>query len=237
MRSRNIILLHGWGATSNKLMPLKKALEKKGWNVLLPLLAGFEAPPPDFAWGIKEYSKHVKTLASEAFINKDYVVFGHSFGGRLAIKMATSNTKNLSGIVLCATSGLSRGNPVKRLAFTTLAKTGKAVLVVPGTYSLFRKVLYKAAREHDYEKTQGVMREVFRKVVAEDLKPHVTKIAIPSLVLWGDKDRMTPIADARFLEANLKSGRLIVYKGMGHKLPYEKPKDIAFAIHTWHSTL
>ena len=67
MLRKNIILLHGWGAETKKLEPLKKELEKLNWQVVLPKLAGFEKSAPKDVWGIKEYSDHIKKKAKKLF--------------------------------------------------------------------------------------------------------------------------------------------------------------------------
>lgn len=234
---KNIVLVHGWGAETSKLEPLKNELEKRGWFVSLPKLAGFENPVPNAVWGIKEYSDYVYDEALRVFGKDKFYVFGHSFGGGIAIELSSKNNKNIKGVILCATRGISRGKSIKRFVFATLAKTGKIFLVTPILANKFKKLLYKAAREHDYEKTQGIMREVFKKVVSEDLKPLLHKIKIPTLVLWGGKDTLTPVKDARVIGAALPSAKVIVYKSQGHKLPYEKPEQIAKEIEKWYQQL
>ena len=182
MQEKNIILLHGWGAETKKFKPLKRQLEKLGWKVLLPELAGFGKPAPREVWGIQDYSEYVFDEAKELFNKSNFFVFGHSFGGGIAIKLASDNSKKLEGVILCAARGISRGNPLKRLIFASIAKAGKMFLITPEIAQSFRKLLYKAAREHDYEKTHGIMREIFKKVISEDLKPLLPKIKVPTLI-------------------------------------------------------
>src|SRR3989344_511590 len=237
MKDKNIIILHGWGAVTYKLEPLKKELEKFGWTVILPKLAGFERPAPKEVWGIKEYSEYVIDEAKKIFGNNKYYIFGHSFGGGIVIKLASENPKNLSGVILCATRGISRGKSVKRLVFALLAKTGKIFLITPQIANEFRKLLYKAAREHDYEKTQGIMRKIFKKVISEDLRPLVSKIKLPVLVFWGRSDKVTPVADAYYIKSALKTSKLVTYKDQGHKLPYEKSRKLALEIEKWYLKL
>ncbi|KKQ43294.1 MAG: alpha/beta hydrolase fold protein [Microgenomates group bacterium GW2011_GWC1_37_8] len=123
------------------------------------------------------------------------------------------------------------------MVFSTLAKTGKVFLITPKLAVKFRKLLYKAAREHDYEKTQGIMKEIFKKVISEDLRPLIPKIKVPTLVLWGEEDKMTPIKDAHFIKSALPGSKLVTYKRQGHKLPYEKPEQLALEIEKWYRQL
>ncbi len=237
MSDKRVVLIHGWGAETGKLEPLRKELEQLGWQVFLPKLAGFEEPAPPNVWGIKEYSEYVNEEAVGFFGKNRYFVFGHSFGGGIAIKLASNNSEHLSGIILCAPRGISRGKSIKRLVFSTLAKTGKVLLLTPKLAEKFKKLLYKVAREHDYEKTQGIMREIFKKIISEDLKPFISKIKLPTLILWGEEDKITPISDAYFIKSVLPESELFTYKNQGHTLPYLRPNAIAQKIDLWSKQL
>jgi len=65
--NKRIILLHGWGANIEKLIPLGKELKKLGWRVFIPKLPGFDRPPPKQAWGTKEYGQYVLTKSQKFF--------------------------------------------------------------------------------------------------------------------------------------------------------------------------
>jgi len=237
MREKRIVLLHGWGAGTEKLTPLLKEFEKRNWQVYLAKLPGFDFSAPKYAWGVDDYSKYINEKAKRIFGNNNFFVFGHSFGGRIAIKMAIINPMLLKGLILCSVGGISRGYKIVRLFFYLLAKTGKIFLIIPPLALIWRKLLYKLAGEHDYEKSQGVMREVFKKVVSEDLKPYVSLINIPTLILWGKLDRVTPVKDAYFINKKVNVSKIIIFNNLGHRLPYEKPEEVAKEIDKWSKSL
>ena len=234
---KRIVLLHGWGASTNKLDPLGKELHRLGWKVSIPKLPGFDISPPKKPWGIGEYAEYVIKETQKIWERKGFFIFGHSFGGRIAIKLAGINNKQFLGIILCSASGLSRGNLLKRVAFWVLAKAGKILSIVPPIAKIWRKLLYKVAREHDYEKTQGVMKETFKKVISENVRPIIENIEIPTLILWGRQDRMTPISDAYCLKQILPGSKLIIFNNEGHQLPYHKPRKMAEKIDQWTKSL
>jgi len=234
--SKNIVLLHGWGASAEKLEGLKKELEALRWNVFVPELPGFETAPPNRVWGLDNYADYVLKKADNNF-KSGYFIFGHSFGGGISIKVALRSGTKLQGIVLCATRGFSRGSLVKRIIFFILAKLGKVLILFSPVAYFWKKILYKLAREHDYEKTKGIMRDVFKKIIAEDLKDKVCKIKVPALVLWGEEDKMTPIKDAVFIKNNLPGAILVTFKNIGHRLPYERQKDVAINIEKWYKLI
>ncbi|KKT76806.1 MAG: Hydrolase, alpha/beta domain protein [Microgenomates group bacterium GW2011_GWB1_44_8] len=221
---KKIVLLHGWEARAAKLEPLARELQRLGWKVINLEMPGFGLSAPEFAWGVGEYADWVRSK-----VKGKYVVFGHSFGGRIAIKLAAQG--GVKGVVLCAPGGLSRPGKMKRVLFEVLAKVGKVL-----SLERYKAVLYKLAREHDYERTDGVMREVFKKVVDEDLRPDVMKIRIPTLVLWGKEDKIVHVSDGKWTEEQI-GAKLVLFDGQGHKLPYELPERVAKEIDVWFGLL
>lgn len=236
MTDRGMVLLHGWGASGEKLKPLVKELERKRWETLLLELPGFDKPPPKEVWGVGNYADYVLKKGRAKFGDNRFFVFGHSFGGRIAIKIAAQYSTKLKGVILCSAGGISRGYKLVRFFFFLLAKAGKVFLVIPPLALFWRKVIYKLAGEHDYEKTRGIMKEVFKKVIAEDLRPDISQIKIPTLVLWGRLDRVTPVKDAYFIKKAQPKSKLKIFEYQGHQLPYKKPKELAEEITKWSKT-
>ena len=230
---KNLILLHGWGASADKLKHLEIELNKSGWITQNMKLPGFDLTYPKFAWWLKDYSDYVSKEAEKVFRGNKYYIFGHSFGGRIAIKLASYAPDKLTGVVLCSTAGISRGRSVKRVIFLILAKIGKILLIAPTLARFWRKIIYKLAKEHDYEKASGIMKKVFKKVISEDVRELLAKIKVPTLILWGEEDKMTPVNDAYFLNEKIRDSKLVIFKNQGHKLPYIGTKEVAKEIDKW----
>lgn len=236
MIAKNIVILHGWMADRKKLSPLNTLLKRNNWNVLFPVLDGFQDKRLTKAFKLDDYAALVKDECTKAFKNQKYVVFGHSFGGRIAVKMAYRADK-LGGMILCASGGFSRGNVFKRILFLIIAKAGRIFLINRKIAAMFKKLLYKSIREHDYERTRGALRNTFRNIIAEDLKPFVKYITVPTLILWGKSDKTTPYRDALFIKKNASNAMLVTYENSGHTLPYDKPNKIAEEIEKWYLSL
>lgn len=237
MKNKNIILLHGWGSSSKKLNPLNKELTKKEWKVLALKLPGFDLDPPREAWDITKYADYVKKEALKFYGVNKYFVFGHSFGGRITIRIASKGISRVLGVVLCSAAGISRPNFIKRLSFFFLAKVGKILISFETISKIGRKLLYRLVKEHDYERTEGIMKEVFKKIISENLREDIEKIKIPTLILWGRNDSVTPLTDANFINDQIKGSRLVVFTDDGHRLPYERAKEVAEEIEKWYKTL
>ena len=71
------------------------------------------------------------------------------------------------------------------------------------------------------------MKQTFRNIISEDLTSLLYKIETPSLIIWGDKDKMTPLKDAYFLNKKISNSRLDILKGVNHAPHVEVPELVA----------
>lgn len=95
--------------------------------------------------------------------------------------------------------------------------------------------LYMAIRRPDYERVQGVMREVFRKVLGQDLGPLLPDVKTPTLIIWGEKDSSTPVADAYTMKENIPRAQLEIIPNINHDLNFKAPDKLVEATHRYIS--
>lgn len=226
MRKLPIVILHGWGSSSEAWQAPKKLLEEESFQVYVPDLPGFgKEPPPKTAWSVSDYADFVLKFAKEKNLEK-FVLIGHSFGGRVAIGLAANYPEKLTGLVLTGVPAVSR-KTLEIMVFLFLSKIGKVVFLIPPLSIFapwFRKFLYFLTGEWDYYKTEGVMRQTFKNIINEDLTPFLFKIKTPALLLWGENDKIIPVKTAYFLKEKIPQAELRIIKGGNHRFPYEKPE-------------
>jgi pimeloyl-ACP methyl ester carboxylesterase len=226
-----VILLHGWGSHYQKLMPLAKILSENNWQVAMLDFPGFgKSDPPPYPWKIGDFTDLVLEFKRKIFGRQKVFFLGHSFGGRVAIKLAAAYPDQVLGLILLGSAGLSRGRPIKRRIFGLAAKAGKFAF---GDSQLLRKILYRLAGERDYLVLEGVMKSTFKKVIRENLRPLLKRIKAPTLILWGEKDQQTTFKDALILDREIDSSRLVSFKNSGHLFLYKKPNIVAKEMAKW----
>jgi pimeloyl-ACP methyl ester carboxylesterase len=76
--------------------------------------------------------------------------------------------------------------------------------------------LQKKFGSADYSAASPLMRESMVKNVNCDLRGDMPKISVPVLLIWGDRDTATPIADGRIMEKLIPGAGLAVIPGAGH---------------------
>lgn len=224
-----ILFLHGWGSKAESYRKAFAFLPDDFPEIVIPNLPGFGyAPVPQTTWGIKEYAEWVIKLAQNLRLDNP-ILAGHSFGGRLTIYIASHYSEKIRGIVLYATAGTTKRNQKRLSFFNIVAKAGKVVMSFPGLsfmYPIAEKILYKIIGNTDYLYA-GERREIFKKVIAEDLSSLVKNITVPTMLLWGADDFQTPLADAEYIHRSVRSSELKIIPGQGHVMHSRSPELFA----------
>ena len=220
-----IFILHGWGSSSERWTGVIEGLSCKGYDVLAPDLPGFgQSAPPSVPWNVEEYAAWAGEFLQSLDV-RPHLVIGHSFGGRVAIRLLQQNPEAARGLVLCASSGLKHRKTLKQRVANLAAKAGNLLFSFRPLYpfqKFARRALYRSIGEYDYYRTSGVMRETFHLVNEHDIAPGLDTFTHPTLIIWGDQDKATPLADAHRFHSLVPGSRLEILPGAGHRLPFER---------------
>ena len=84
-----------------------------------------------------------------------------------------------------------------------------------------------AIRRRDYVKAQGIMKDVFQKVIQQDLAPIFSNMKPPTLIIWGDRDELTPVQDAYLMKDLIPNAKLHIIPGAKHALNFEVPEKLS----------
>ena len=201
-----IIALHGWGRSGSDFERILA-----GQNALAVHLPGFgPAPEPGGPWSTAEYADQ---LADALRGLGPVVVVGHSFGGRVAVRLAARHPELVSALVLTGVP-LTRVTPPKSvpLAFQ-IAKVLYAKKLIPeGTMERYRRQY----GSQDYRNARGVMRDILVKTVAEDYLDDATRVLAPVTMVWGELDAPAPVAAAEKALQYFPRATLRVVPGASH---------------------
>lgn len=224
---KDVLLLHGWGSNIKLFDQIIACLEKSHRVLALDMPGFGESEEPPCAWGVDDYVDFVIKFAKEMGC-KELIILGHSFGGRVIIKLA--NRKELpfviSKLILVDSAGILPKKTLKKKLRIRMYKIGKAVLSFAPVKMLFPKALENLRKKNgsaDYNNASPLMRQVLVKVVNEELKYLLPGIKVPTLLIWGDKDTATPIEDAKYMEQTIPDAGLVTIAGGSHYAFLEQP--------------
>lgn len=223
-----ILLLHGWGASAQNFGHLAGELAPT-YRVLrldLPGFGGSQVPPEP--WHVEDYAKFVAAFLQKLDVKELSAVIGHSFGGRVIMKAASHNLFSAQRIVLLGSAGVKHSQTARNQTFKLFAKAGRAATSMPGLSRLrgrLRSKLYAAAGSQDYL-AAGPLRQTFINTINEDLQADAASIRVPTLLIWGENDQDTPVADARLLHQLIPESQLKVIPAAGHYVHLDASKDV-----------
>src|SRR3989344_2332100 len=225
-----LLILHGWGASSESWILLQRALSKEGFRVIAIDLPGFgRTNPPAVAWGVQEYANFVERFVSAIGLDK-FFLLGHSFGGQIAISFTVEHQELVKKLILAAPPGIRRPPGMKEKLVAVFSKITNTILwVVPsrGAREQLKKLGYRLIGRRDYFKAEGVMREIMQRVIREDLFSVFSQIRVPTLIVWGDDDRLVPVEDAYVLVREIPHSAVEIISGAGHVPHLKTPEKLS----------
>jgi len=223
--TRHLVILHGWTldpTVIDKWQPIIKLLTNQGFTVYfwpLPGLAEIPKKPLTLADYVTWLKNKTKSL-------KNFTLLGHSFGGQLAIRFTRLYPAKIEKLILVDSSGLidtSLFKTMKRFVFKAIAKTGKTII----KSARFRRLLHRFARETDYYEAAPIQRETMKNVLAEEISADLSMLKPQTLIIWGKKDRVTPLKFGRLMAQVIPQAKLKIVDEARHSPIYTHPQVVA----------
>ena len=219
---KRVVLLHGWGCSTELMRPVEQALSKD-MEVLSLDFPGFgkSGRPPE-PWGVPEYADCLRELLEK----EDFLpcsVIAHSFGARVAIFLASRDHCLFDRMVLTGAAGIRKPQTEegrKRAEAFQKTKVWIAHMRRMKIFGTLPDELERQAREkygsRDYNALDDEMRKTFVKVISLDLTDALPDITVPTLLIWGDQDTETPLWMGRKMEELIPDAGLVVFEGGTH---------------------
>lgn len=228
-----VLLLHGWGGEADSFDALIAQLPIEDYQYIAPDFPGFgKTKAQKKPWAVADYMKCMEKFVDALGI-KRFVLISHSFGGRVALKWALHDPKRITKMVQIASAGIKPKHGLKFKVLRGVAKVGKAVFSLPILRSakpFMRKVLYKSAGVSDYMKVEGVMQDSFKKIIAEDLRPSLSKVSVPTILIWGKNDGKTPLSDGNTMLEEIPDSKLYLIEDGRHGIHKTHAAEVAHSI-------
>ena len=239
-----VLALHGWARRGSDFAPVLAARSvasggsgsgmdtgSDGRDPAVDAIAldlpGFGAtPPPPRAWGSAEYAERVGAVL--AGMAPRVVLVGHSFGGRVAVHLATQHPERVAGVVLTGVPLFRPSGPRPRPDRAYRLVRGFARSGLVGDERLER------SRERhgsaDYRAASGVVRDVLVTVLGESYEAVLGEISCPVSLVWGEEDHEVPVEVARRAAVAIQHAEVVVLPGIGHMTPIDAPRAIRDAL-------
>ena len=248
------VMLHGFGASSFTWRYWAPKLANRG-RVLCVDYKGFGAAPKpaDDEYGPTNQAELVLRLIDELGLDRLTLV-GHSLGGGIALlaaqQLCTSSLSHLERLVLVSAPTYRQPLP-PFVSLSNWPRLGRLLIRAVGPRRLVRFIIRSIVRDPDMVDTRMVeayarplltedgidaMMAAGRRIVPDNIDEVVDKIGdvdVPTLLIWGDFERVVPEWVGRRLALDLPDAHLVVLERCGHIPPEEKPDESYAALSTF----
>ncbi len=227
-KGKDLVLLHGWGQDVSTWWGVVDSLKEDFtvWMIDLPGFGRSEVPKSGFS--NRDYAEVVRQWI-EALDLKQPDLLGHSFGGRVAIKLAASHPEILGRLILEDSAGIKPGQDFLKPLIYVLAKVAKQLL--PNWFNFrdrIRRSFYQSL-EADYIDA-GAMKDTLTNLLEEDLSGDLDKVKSDVLLIWGENDRAVPLKYGRQMYRQIEKSKLEVIDGVGHFPHLENPDRFTYYV-------
>ncbi|ARJ37654.1 alpha/beta hydrolase [Sporosarcina sp. P18a] len=229
-----LVLLHGLGNNSKSWIHQLEGL-KKDYTVIAWDAPGYgqSADPVPELQHFSQFADHLKKFLDDLLLEEVYLL-GHSMGAAIAIDFAIRFPEMVTKLMIAAptrgAAGLNEEENIKKrkARHDLVENTPPEELARQRTSALLAANVDSSILEY----AQNIMAEVRLagyKSVANSLyhlnqMDEYSKVMVPTLVICGEEDQVTPVSESEIIVERLKDGRLKTIADAGHLSYLEKPE-------------
>ncbi|QDH35477.1 alpha/beta hydrolase [Porphyrobacter sp. YT40] len=240
-----IMLLHGSNADLHTWEPWVQGLKGQYRVIRFDQIGhGLTGPDPQGDYSRANYAQDILEVADALGLER-FVLAGNSMGGKHALAFAIAHPERLGGLVLVDASGGPMLESAGAEEDDDSGNIGFTIAQTPGINLLAEQItprsLIRQSLEQSVSNTAVVTEAAVdrywellrypgnrRATMARFGLPYdplsaaeIAAVTTPTLILWGEEDRLIPLAAGRWLASTLPNNRLVTYPGIGH-LPHEE---------------
>lgn len=204
-----VLMLHGFQFGADLFLRHPMPALAAEFHVIAPDLPGFGGSGIMAEYGTVPYAQIVFAFM-DALGYRRFNLLGHSMGAQIGIAMAAIHPERIGRLMLVDSAGLPQAgpawmNPVRMLADSSMRH-----------YKLYPTV-FRLARQ------ARAMREVLPMIQHDHITDRLKYVTMPTLVVWGSRDRVAPLEHGGLLAKHIPNARLAIIRGAGHMPFYQKP--------------
>jgi pimeloyl-ACP methyl ester carboxylesterase len=232
-----VVLLHGFGSSLQTWDSWSEKLSTS-YRVIRFDLPGFglTGADPSGDYSDERSVRILSDLLDRLGIAKATLI-GNSMGGKIAWKCAASHPTRVEGLVLISPDGYAspgfeygKKPSVPMMMYALPYAMPKSMLrasILPAYADPAHLSDTTVTRYWDMMRAPDVRQAIIarlRQTILEDPRSALQEIAVPVLLIWGEKDGMIPFRNAQDYLATLKSAKLVSFPDLGH-VPQEEDPD------------
>jgi len=217
-----ILFIHGAGG-GQYTWSYQKGFFEKEFNPVIIELPGHGAAGGEGEEEVGKYAEQFYAFLKALGLQKVFLV-GHSMGGAIAQTLALTHAELMKGAVLVGTGARLKVLP---MIFDGIKNNFEETVRKINQFAFSRKVktdLIEKGVSFTLQCRPEVLYGDFLACDRFDLMKEVEKIALPTFILCGEDDQLTPVKYSQFLHSRIKGSKLEVLPNAGHMVMMEAPQ-------------
>lgn len=231
-----LIFLHFWGGSSRTWKQVSDLLKKDYRCIRMDLRGWGESDKPQTGYDIQSLANDVLGLVSQLQLD-NYILVGHSMGGKIAQAIAAKMPAGLKKLILVAPSpAVSTILPAKMVtgmenAYTSLDNINQTIDYVFNASDLppaVRQTVVEDMQRHNTASRLGWP----AAALTEDVSAGLSSVNIPTLVIAGENDIVdSPARLQADLVTIIPDAGMVIIPRVGHLIMVQQPEKVAELIH------
>ncbi len=241
---RPILFIHGFPLDHTMWTAQVEAFEQTH-RVIVPDLRGFgESSVASDVMSMARFADDLQECLSQRGVNSPVTVCGLSMGGYIAFELFRRWRPLVERLILCDTRAAADSEAARKVRYETaervlqeggdfLAEAMLEKLFSPKTLAKKKEIVEQTRQVIRQTSPEGIAAALKGMAIREDATPRLSEIEVPTLLIVGSDDAITPPAEMKLMEQQIPDARLCVVADAGHLAPLENPNIVNQSIREW----
>ena len=239
-RNKGIVFIHGFPFDKSMWDEQGKLLSRDHFVVTYDIRGHGESEVGNGQYLIEFLVDDLFAVMDQVGLKKA-VVCGLSMGGYIALRGIDRESSRFSGLILCDTKSpadtnaakLNRANQIKAILSgkkSQFAEDQTKALFAPESFEQNKNAVDKITAIIKSTKETGLVGALIALASRMDMTESLEKISVPTLIMVGDKDKVTPPSEAETIHLKIENSKLVLIHGAGHLSNLENSKEFNSAL-------
>ncbi len=239
-KNRSILFIHGFPVDKSMWDEQSSILSGDHFVATLDIRGHGESSAGSGQYLVEMFVDDLISLMDHLGIEKTCLC-GLSMGGYTALRAVDREPDRFSGLILCDTKSspdtnaakLNRYNQIRMILDGKKAQFTEGqikALFAPGSLERRKEAVEKARRTIGSTPDAGLIGVLVALAARMDMTDSLAKISIPTLIIVGEEDKVTPLSEAEAMHAAIRNSALVRIGGAGHFSNLENPGEFNRAL-------
>lgn len=223
------IFLHGWGLSSLAFENMLKQLSKHYYVIGIDLPGFGKSDPMPHFFGYEAYAEVLNAFLEQLSLTNVHLL-GQSMGGGICVTIGALFPQRIKSLVLVNSAGIPMS---KNPSMITRTRELVEQYFASGFRSENKQMLQEFFLNFYYH--FSYLNKSVNVPVSHDLRPFLSKVKVPCLIAWGERDAMLPVSTGHELCSYLTNAKMVVLENCHHEWSAVFPEKFVALAKTFYT--